>query len=664
MLSVKTFKSSVKRAFSVKISNVPASLLSFVLVFVIILSAQMQAGAQVNKEIDSLETAFKAQTNAKAKISTLFALGKAYYSASEYRKALETDRKLIEIINKSGTKADSAKAFRHIGLVMMEMSWYDEALNYLLQAEALYGALGDSAKQATSTMNIGIVHDLLGNQPMSLSYYEKALKKFELLNDEFGVANCKHNMAVLLTKQKQYDKANAYYVDASDIYRKINNLNYLGSAYINFSLSLKNQKKFDEAMDYLNMAAEIFTSQNDKYHMAYYHVNMGELLIQLNRTSEAKPHLDKALLLANEMEIMELRVRAYEFLSDYYVKKKDFEKAYNLLLKSKTINDSILNAEMVKKVSQLQYHYEIAKREAENVKLVKQNLQKELILSQRTTMMYILAALLVLIVGLVVILLLWNRSKHKANIQLEAKNKLIMAQKDELVKLNASKDKFLSLLAHDIKNPLSAILGISDILRTDYSELTEEERLGFIKDVHTSSSNLYEIVTTLLNWAISQNGMISHQPKEFNISTLCQNSVSKLQPIAKLKDISLFHESVGEAEAFADDNMIMSVVNNLLTNAIKYSYRGGKITVRTVSREGIVEVAVMDEGTGISPENQAKLFRYDMLYRSKGTTGESGTGIGLILCKEFIEQNNGKIWVESEENKGSAFKFSLPVSAN
>jgi signal transduction histidine kinase len=262
---------------------------------------------------------------------------------------------------------------------------------------------------------------------------------------------------------------------------------------------------------------------------------------------------------------------------------------------------------------------------------------------------------------LVVILILWNRSKHRANIELAAKNKLILNQKDELVKLNASKDKFLSILAHDIKNPLGAILGISDILNSDYPDLTEEERKGFIKDIHTSSTNLFEIINTLLNWSISQNGMISYQPREFTIGGLCQTSINKLQSIAKLKDVSLVNQADEKMSVFADDNMIMTVLHNLICNAIKFSHRGGEILLMTEVKDGMAEVSVVDSGVGISAENQAKLFRYDQSYRSKGTSGETGTGIGLILCKDFIERNNGRIWVESEVNKGSKFKFTLPI---
>jgi signal transduction histidine kinase len=639
--------------------------------FLIILSCcfflillQTKLSAQTSKEEDSLNKALLVQKNTADRINTLFALGKYYYNKSDYRKALENDRILIDLIGKHGTKADSAKAFRHIGLVMMEMSWYDESLDYIMQAQDLYSQTGDTAKQATSLMNVGIVHDYLGNLPMALSYYNKALGYFVKIKDEAGIANCKLNTGIILTKQKKFTEACDHFLEAAEIYQKTNNQNYLAASYLNLGLAYKNQKNYELAMEYHNKAFDIYSKQDDKYHICHYYLNIGELLLRMNKAEEAKSHLDNAKTLAEEMGSMDLKARAYEFLSDYYVKTNNWEPAYRMLLKSKIINDSILNAQMVESVSKIQYRYEIVKRESEKVQLVKDNLQNELKLEQRTRLMYVLSGLLLMIIVLVVILILWNRSKHRANIELEAKNKLILSQKNELVKLNASKDRFLSILAHDIKNPISAILGISDIVGNDYDSLTEEERRGFVKDINTSATNLFEIVNTLLNWSISQSGIISYQPRDFNLHILCTNVIARLHTIAKLKDVSLHDSTDQDLNVYADDNMITSVVQNLVTNAIKYSNKGGRVEIASKLVNGSVEISVSDTGTGISPENQAKLFRYDQTYRSRGTSGESGTGLGLILCKDFVEKNEGKIWVESEPGKGSSFKFTLPVMKN
>lgn len=613
-------------------------------------------------EIDSLKKVTGSQQKTTDRISSMFALGKAYYNASDYRNALETDRNLLELIRTDGSRADSAKAFRHIGLVLMEMSWYDESLNYLMQSQHLYKEMADTLRQATCLMNIGIVHDMMGNLPMSLSYYNQAFSLFKIAKDNPGIANCRLNMGILLTKQKKYEQAIAYFREAADIYSKTNNQAYLAASYMNLGLAFKRQKLFEEAMDYHTRSYIIYRQLNDRYHICYFHLNMGELLMQMNRIAEAKPHLDSARVLAEEMGVMDLSVKAYEFLSDYYVKKRNYEEAYNCLLRSKELNDSILNAETLKKVSQVQYQYEIAKRESEKNRLIHENLQSEWKLSTRTTILYVVTGILILIILYTILLYLWYRSKHKANQELEARNKLIEAQKDELIKLNASKDKFLSILAHDIKNPLSAILGFSDILSSDYQDLSDEERINFSRDIFTSASNLFEIVNTLLNWSISQNGLISYQPKNFSIGELCQSSVNKLQPIAKLKDISLSVTLHDDLVVFADDNMIQSVVHNLLSNAIKYSFRGGNIILRTKQKDSIAEISIIDEGTGISRDDLVKLFRYDQSFRSRGTAGELGTGIGLLLCKDFVERNLGTISVESETNKGSIFTFTLPLT--
>jgi signal transduction histidine kinase len=371
----------------------------------------------------------------------------------------------------------------------------------------------------------------------------------------------------------------------------------------------------------------------------------------------------EAVTLAKTLDSKNLLGRAYEFLSDYNAARKNFDAAYTYLNKAKLINDSILNAETAEKVNQIQYQYEIARREAENEHLVKQNLNKELQLSKKNMTLYILTGIILLIAILVLLLVSQNRIKLKANHQLEAKNKLIGSQKEELIKLNASKDKFLSILAHDIKNPLSSIYGISDLLVNDYDKLSAEEKKTFTRDIHTLSTNLFEIINTLLTWSTSQSGMIAYRPKPFPIAELCSKSVHNLQTVAKQKDITLEWKANESQMVMADENMILSVLHNLLNNAIKYSYHGTKIRIEVNEVDGFAQVSVIDTGTGLSPENQAKLFRYDQHFLNKGTAGESGTGLGLILCKDFVEKNGGIIRVESIVNKGSTFIFSLPLAS-
>jgi signal transduction histidine kinase len=249
-----------------------------------------------------------------------------------------------------------------------------------------------------------------------------------------------------------------------------------------------------------------------------------------------------------------------------------------------------------------------------------------------------------------------------ANEKLEKQNDFINSQKNELIKLNASKDKFLSILAHDIKNPLSSIFGISELLHSDYDKLSEAEMKVFVKDIHTLSENLYEIIDTLLTWSMSQSGMITYRPKNFVVDDLCVKSAKTLQAVAKQKEIKIICGSEQPVSVFADENMILSVLHNLINNAIKFSYHGSEILINVKEVQGKAEISVKDTGIGLSAENQEKIFRYDQHFLGKGTAGESGTGLGLILCKDFIEKNEGTIHVISELRKGSTFVFTLPLA--
>jgi signal transduction histidine kinase len=511
-------------------------------------------------------------------------------------------------------------------------------------------------------MNIGIVHDYLGNKPMSLAYYNKALEHFKSKNDEGGMADCELNIAILLTKQKEYEKACETLIMAISIYEKTGNKPNLAAAYTNLGLTYKKMGNYPLAIDYLNRANVIWGPMGDEYYICNYHLNMGEIMLDMKNPGQAKIHLTKAESLARKYEFKEMEALAYEYLSDYNAAIKDYLAAYTYLNKSKQLNDSILNAETTEKVNQIQYHYEIAKREADNEKLVKQNLTKELQLSKQNLFLYILSVILVFIAVLAIFLVNQNRAKRKANMLLANQNEQIEAQKNELVKLNASKDKFLSILAHDIRNPLSSIFGLSDILVNDYNTLTEDEKLVFTRDIHTLSENLFEIINTLLAWSTSQSGMIAYRPKPFLITELCRKSIQNLQTVAKQKDIKLISSGDDSLEVHADENMIFSVLNNLISNAIKFSYSGSKIRVETTQTDGFASISVIDTGMGLNAENKNKIFRYDHHFLSKGTAGESGTGLGLILCKDFVEKNGGTIRVESEKNLGSTFTFTIPVN--
>ena len=239
----------------------------------------------------------------------------------------------------------------------------------------------------------------------------------------------------------------------------------------------------------------------------------------------------------------------------------------------------------------------------------------------------------------------------------------LRASEQQFKDLNARKDKFFSIVSHDVKSMLVSAIGFSKLLISDAETLPREMVKEFATHVHSSTINTYDLLENLLTWTRMQTGRMLYQRAWHGVDDLIQNNMTMLRDNAARKRIHLKREGDREAQVYADRNMINSVLQNLISNAIKFTEHGGEITVssRTVDQE--VEIGVRDTGVGINPDDLGKLFRIDMNHSTPGTDEEAGTGLGLVLCKEMIEKHEGRIWAESEPGEGSAFYFTLPCAA-
>lgn len=249
--------------------------------------------------------------------------------------------------------------------------------------------------------------------------------------------------------------------------------------------------------------------------------------------------------------------------------------------------------------------------------------------------------------------------------ELARTNEQIRISEAELKRINSEKDKFFSIIAHDLKNPFNSLIGLSEILIEDIETLTKEEIVEFSTSINSASRSILQLLNNLLDWARIQTGRIKHEPENINMQKLFDENIELLNQAAKNKKIMLYSEIKTPSTIFADRYMINCVVQNLITNAIKFTKENDSISTRVTENENSFTFSVKDTGIGIKPEDLNKLFKIDTHHTTKGTNNEAGTGLGLILCKELIEKNNGKIWVESEFGKGTTFFFSLPKpSAN
>lgn len=238
--------------------------------------------------------------------------------------------------------------------------------------------------------------------------------------------------------------------------------------------------------------------------------------------------------------------------------------------------------------------------------------------------------------------------------------KRIQEYLEELKALNATKDKFFSIIAHDLKNPLNVITGYSESLEEMKSTFPEERARKAVSRIYKSAINLNKLLENLLEWSRMQIGKKEFVPRELKLNYVINDNIVLLSGMANSKAIELTSDVEEDLSVIADHNMLKTVLRNLITNALKFTPRGGKVKISAKDRGDCIEVSVMDTGIGISQENQKKLFRIDAPYVTAGTEQEIGTGLGLVLCRDFIKKHRGKIWVESEIDKGSIFTFTLP----
>lgn len=245
----------------------------------------------------------------------------------------------------------------------------------------------------------------------------------------------------------------------------------------------------------------------------------------------------------------------------------------------------------------------------------------------------------------------------------EAEKKLRQSEK-KLKELNATKDKLFSILAHDLKNPFHTIFGFSEMLIKNISRYPQEKVIRFLEYQAKSAQEGYNLLENLLEWSRSQTGRLKWQPTTFDLWSIAQNSVNLLSATAKKKKINLINAISQGTLVYADSNMLTTVVRNLMSNALKFTNEGGSVMILSKNNDLYVEVQVKDTGIGIASEHLSKLFDLENTASRRGTAQERGSGLGLVLCKEFVEYNNGTISVKSEVGKGSTFTFTIPKNSH
>lgn len=240
----------------------------------------------------------------------------------------------------------------------------------------------------------------------------------------------------------------------------------------------------------------------------------------------------------------------------------------------------------------------------------------------------------------------------------------IKLKNEELIQAHAEKDKFFSIIAHDLRGPFNGFLGLTQIMADESSSLSTKEIQQMAESMEKSASNLFRLLENLLHWARIQQGLIPFNPIVVRLLPIADESIAMVFDQAKIKGIEITRSIPNDLAVFADYNMLQTIIRNLVSNAVKFTTKGGKVMLSAKpAGDNFVVIAIKDTGIGMRQEIVEQLFRFDVQTGREGTEGEPSTGLGLLLCKEFVGKHGGKIWVESEEGVGSTFYFTIPLNA-
>lgn len=344
-----------------------------------------------------------------------------------------------------------------------------------------------------------------------------------------------------------------------------------------------------------------------------------------------------------------------------------YKKAYKSLKIAKRFKDSLNIRNTEKRLYLAKVRNEFSAKESTVNELEIKKLENIFELKKHKAnrqKLYVIIAFVVFILGIMlhffVLARKYNRQLKLNNVKIRITNKELRKTRATLEKESNDKDRFFSIIAHDLRSPFNSVLGLSEYLSESMEEMSKEEIIKFNEMIYTSSKSLYNLLENLLDWSKNQIGKLEYNPQKYDLYNVAESELNMLRFIASNKKINIISNIKKETFCYIDNDMISTVFRNLINNAVKFTKEGGRIELKQYEDDKKVYVTIKDNGIGISKENLEKLFDVGRHYSSQGTAGEKGSGLGLPICKEFVEKNSGTINVKSKVGVGTEFTFSVP----
>lgn len=670
-------------------------------------------GFSQTKELDSLSIALAFETSDSLKVNTSIRIIELLYNNQEYDKALKYIKQSRQLSKNIKFLKGTATITYYHALIYSKKNDYINAMDGYSTAKALFSQLNDTVSIAKVNNSIGLIEMGRGNFDVGLQYVLSAVQELEKrglkeelraayaslgntyyklndideaidyntkaleiqkeMNDTTGVSNSSFLLAQLYSKTKEHRKA-------IDFYEKVLNselgktdsikskvLPQIGGEYLEFN-------DYDTAAKYLIQGLKLNRRNRKDENLITTLNNLGKLNLNQGRLRTAEQQLFEAGTLAKKLNRTDELLKYYSLMKSLDSTSRRFDRAFIWLKKYHSLKDSLRNAKTIKVknmassvIDRKDVVLDFDKNNAQDTAAINNKVPVSSVSEEEVNRLklffYIALGILAIVLVFFVLVYLrrnnslkYTRELEEKNLKVQLQNEAYAEQTKHLENVNSVKDKLFSIVSHDLKDSLSSINGFIDLLKDGTLSRKEFDKL--IPELSENANNASLLLFNLLNWSKSQMQSLKPSPGFFDIQDVFEEKVKLIEQRLESKGIELIDHSLRDF-AYADKSMIEIVIQNLLANALKFSRKGDSITVSNHISNGSCVISIADTGIGIPEHSLDKLFKSNT-YTTMGTNNEKGTGLGLSICKELVELNGGKIWVESKVNVGSTFYVQLP----
>jgi signal transduction histidine kinase len=657
--------------------------------------------------IDSAYRYFKDKDQPFQNFRANLQLGKALCMDNHNREASDYFMKAINYANKLNDHDNIAWVEYWFGHCLMKMGDFDTATKYLLSSIENYNlaknksgkigseqALGElylktgdfanayelffSAYQELGYvkgdrgsknylsqyfLNMGAINFSIGNMEIALQYYDSAISIAKKMNLEGKIALANKHIGRVYFWMDNLDKAEAYYLESLSYYKKSKSdytiadlLNKMGGVH---EMNGNYRKAIITYKESLAINYEI----ENKFGIAQNHINLASCYKKTGDINAMDQEIHKGLQYAQLVNVDRLLLRYYKFLIEASEKTGQHNAAHAYFKKYIPLSEHTSEKTKINLSKMLVglYTNELAREDKlhqKELELTKLEAQKSEL--QKKQWLIIAVSIGLVLIAIIVILVNRTRMTRILEKRVDERTRELKENEKKLIETNETKDRLYSIIAHDLKSPFNSLIGFSNLLHDEYDDFSEEERKQFIEIVRNNAEEIFALLENLLDWTRKSSQNMKFKPIRIDIQQVVKQTIQLQEKNAALKKITIENHIPKNTFVFADENMLRTIIRNLTSNAIKFTNEDGKIKFSVKRNNGFVECSVSDNGIGMSQKIIAQLFDLSKNAKKKGTANERGTGLGLLLCKDFAERNSGTLTVESRENIGSTFTLSLP----